>query len=128
MRRAAGCEGRRKVRTIAPGEAAEALVLRADRWSTNMSQIRLTHNAVATFHRRLRPADSMSGAYRALRHACEAARYTEDAPSWLGRTRADNDGYLLLDGETAALPLRHGRAVACLVNPNLVEREPAHTL
>jgi hypothetical protein len=93
-----------------------------------MSQIRLTHNAVASFHRRLRPADSLSGAYRALRHACDEARYTERAPSWLGRARPDNDGYLLLDGEAAVLPVRRGRAVACLVNPNPAARKSLPTM
>ena len=93
-----------------------------------MSQIRLTHNAVATFHRGLRPGDSLSGAYRALRRACEQARYTELAPSWLGAARPDNDGYLLLDGEAAALPLRRGRAVACLVNPDVAARESLPTM
>ena len=93
-----------------------------------MSQIRLTHNAVASFHRRLRPTDSLSGAYRALRRACEQARYTERAPSWLGAARSDNDGYLLLDGEAVALPVRRGRVVACLVNPNAAPRRSLPTM
>jgi hypothetical protein len=94
----------------------------------SMSQVRLTHNAVANFHQRLCPADSLSAAYRALQHACERARYTDRAPSWVGRARKDNDGYLLLDGETAALPVRRGRVVACLVNPNLPSRRSVPTL
>ncbi|HEY4427519.1 MAG TPA: hypothetical protein VGN08_04880 [Solirubrobacteraceae bacterium] len=98
------------------------------RLTHNAVQIRLTHNAVATFHRRLRPADSLSGAYRALHRACRQARYTERAPSWLHTARPDNDGYLLLDGEAAALPVRHGRAVACLVNPDVAARESLPTM
>jgi hypothetical protein len=93
-----------------------------------MSEIRLTHNAVANFHRRLCPADSLGGAYRALQHACERARYTDRAPSWVGGGRADTDGYLLLDDETAALPVRRGRVVACLVNPNPAPRRSLPTL
>jgi hypothetical protein len=86
--------------------------------NTNITAIRLTQNAVVGFHRVLCPTNSLSGAHRELRHACKAAQYTDRAPGWLRRTNASNDGYLLLDGETAALPLRRGRAVACLVNPN----------
>jgi hypothetical protein len=82
-----------------------------------MTQIRLTQNAVAGYQRVLCPANSPSGAYRELRRACKSARYTDRAPSWLRRANAGNDGYLLLDGELAALPVRRGRAVACLVNP-----------
>jgi hypothetical protein len=81
-------------------------------------EVRLTHNAVIGFHRVLCPANSLSGAYRELRRECKAARYTAHAPSWLRRTNASNDGYLLLGGEAAVLPIKRGRAVACLVNPN----------
>lgn len=83
-----------------------------------MTEVRLTHNAVAGFHRVLCPTNSLSSAYRELRRECAVARYTDRAPSWLCRTNASNDGYLVLDDETAALPVRRGRAVACLVNPN----------
>jgi hypothetical protein len=82
-----------------------------------MTEVRLTQNAIVSFHRVLCPTSSLSGAYRELRQACRAARYTDHAPSWLRRANVSNDGYLLLDGETAALPIRRGRAVACLVNP-----------
>jgi hypothetical protein len=77
-----------------------------------MTEVRLTHNAVVGFHRVLCPTNSMSGAYRELRRACEAALYTDRAPSWLRRINANNGGYLVLDDETAALPIRRGRAVA----------------
>jgi hypothetical protein len=86
--------------------------------NTTVTDVRLTHNAVVSFHRMLCPTDSLSGAYRELRRECQAAQYTTHAPRWLRRTKASNDGYLLLDGEIAALPVRRGRAVACLVNPN----------
>jgi hypothetical protein len=86
--------------------------------NTNVTEVCLTHNAVVGFHRVLCPTDSLSGAYRELRRECKAAQYIAHAPSWLRRTNASNDGYLLLDGEIAALPIRRGRAVACLVNPN----------
>jgi hypothetical protein len=82
-----------------------------------MAEVRLTHNAVAGFRRVVCPASSPSGAYRELRRACEVARYTDRAPSWLSRAHADNDGYLVLNGEVAALAVRRGRAVACLANP-----------
>lgn len=82
-----------------------------------MASIRLTQNAVAGFHRVLCPTVSLSGAHRALNRACRSARFSERPPSWLTRVNPDNDGYLLLAGEEAALPIRHGRAVACLVNP-----------
>jgi hypothetical protein len=82
-----------------------------------MEKIRVTHNAVTSFRRGLAPATSVTGAYRELYRACESARYSRTPPSWLRSARRDNDGYLLLSGERAALPLRRGRAVACLVNP-----------
>jgi hypothetical protein len=83
-----------------------------------MTEIRLTHNAVAGFHRVLCPTSSMSSAYRELRRACAVARYTDCAPNWLRRANASNEGYLVLDDETVALPIRRGRAVSCLTNPN----------
>jgi hypothetical protein len=98
------------------GEVRSALALSLS-LKIHMSEIRLTQNAVAGFHRVLCPSNSMSGAYRELRQACRQAHYTDRPPSWLRRARADNDGYLLLNGELAALPIRHGRAVACLANP-----------
>jgi hypothetical protein len=45
------------------------------------------------------------------------AQYERQAPTWLRGTRNHTDGYLLLDGDVAALPVRRGRAIACLVNP-----------
>jgi hypothetical protein len=92
---------------------------------TYMIQTRLTHNAIAGFHRVLCPTNSHSGAYHELRKACRAARYTDQAPSWLRRTHAGNDGYLLLYGETVALPVRKGRAVACLLHPDSDLRQAA---
>jgi len=83
-----------------------------------VAEVRITHNAVAGFQRVLCPASSPSDAYRELRRMCRAAHYTDRAPAWLRRVHAGNDGYLLLDGEAAALPIRRGRAVACLVNPS----------
>lgn len=52
---------------------------------------------------------------------CSNAHVIEDPPAWLTRKDSRNDGYLLLEDERAVLPLRHGRVVACLVNP----RHPA---
>jgi putative nucleotidyltransferase with HDIG domain len=82
-----------------------------------MAAIRLTHNAVVGFRRALCPAASLSAAHRTLRDACEVASYSELAPGWLGRIDPGTDGYLLLEGNKAALPVRRGRAVGCLVNP-----------
>jgi hypothetical protein len=82
-----------------------------------MLPVRLTHNAVVGFNRGLCPANSASGAYHELRKACEVARYIDRPPSWLRRRHANDDGYLLLDDERAVLPIRRGRVVACLVNP-----------
>jgi hypothetical protein len=82
-----------------------------------MASIRLTHNAVVGFRRALCPAASLSAAHRTLRDACEVASYSELAPGWLGRIDPGTDGYLLLEGNKAALPVRRGRAVGCLVNP-----------
>lgn len=82
-----------------------------------MTGVRLTHNAVAGYRRLLAPGNSSSGAYRELKQACAHGRYERDAPSWLRRVCKGTDGYLLLDGDAAALPVRCGRVVACLVNP-----------
>jgi hypothetical protein len=82
-----------------------------------MPFVRLTHNAVASFHRVMCPANSLSGAYRELRSECEAARHLRQPPGWLCSPHPSNDGHLLLGGGNAALALRNGRAVACLVNP-----------
>jgi hypothetical protein len=82
-----------------------------------MASIRLTQNAVAGFQRALKPASSLSAAHHALNEACKRARYSEQPPSWLQRVSPNNDGYLLIGGDAAALPIRRGRAVACLANP-----------
>jgi hypothetical protein len=79
--------------------------------------IRITHNAVTSFHRRLCPESTLGRAYRELRAAVAIARFTPDPPPWLRRVRADTDGYLLLGDDLAALPVRRGRVVACLANP-----------
>ena len=80
-----------------------------------MPVTRLTHNAVVAFHRAVCPEDSISGAYHRLCLALETARMSELPPTWLRHRGAPNDGYLILAGEEAALPLRRGRAVSCLV-------------
>lgn len=82
-----------------------------------MTGVRLTHNAVTGYRRLLAPESSSSGAYRELKQACAQGRYELRAPSWLHRVHKGTDGYLLLDGDRAALPVRCGRVVACLVNP-----------
>jgi hypothetical protein len=82
-----------------------------------MISIRLTHNAVAGYQRLLAPGNSISGSYRELGEACAQGQYERQAPAWLRRTHNDTDGYVLLDGDVAALPVRRGRVVACLVNP-----------
>ena len=82
-----------------------------------MTNVRLTHNAIASYRRLLASGNSSSGAYRELKHACAQGRYEREAPSWMRRVCKGADGYLLLDGDVAALPVRCGRAVACLVNP-----------
>jgi hypothetical protein len=82
-----------------------------------MISFRLTHNAVVGYQRLLAPGNSVSGAYGELKRACADGQYERQAPSWLSRTRTDTDGYVLLDGDLAALPVRRGRVVACLVNP-----------
>lgn len=83
---------------------------------------RLTHNAVLAFHRGICPEDSISGAHRRLRDAMQAGLLSEDPPSWLVGGGAMNDGYLLLEGGDAVLPLRAGRAVSCLIDPGLAGR------
>jgi hypothetical protein len=82
-----------------------------------MPFVRLTHNAVASFHRAMCPANSLSGAYRRLRRECGVAQRSEQPPGWLRGAHPSNDGYLLLAGGDVALALRRGRAVTCLVNP-----------
>jgi hypothetical protein len=82
-----------------------------------MTFVRLTHNAVVSFHRALCPASSLSGAYRQLRRECEAARHSDQPPAWLCSPHPSNDGYLLFGAGNVALALRRGRAVTCLVNP-----------
>lgn len=78
---------------------------------------RLTHNAVVSYKRLLSPQSSISGAYRELRQACARGEIVREAPPWLSRASSDNDGYLVLEEELAVLPIRRGRAVACLANP-----------
>jgi|HubBroStandDraft_3_1064219.scaffolds.fasta_scaffold16307_2 hypothetical protein len=87
-----------------------------------MISFRLTHNAVTGYQRLLAPGNSMSGAYSELKRACAAGQYERRAPAWLRRTRTDTDGYVLLDGDIAVLPVRRGRVVACLVNPRHATR------
>jgi hypothetical protein len=87
-----------------------------------MPPVRMTHNAVTSYQRGLRPSASVSSAYRELREMAADAHFTAHAPHWLGRVRGDTDGYLLLDDDTAALPVRRGRVVACLVNPTHTRR------
>jgi len=77
----------------------------------------MTHNAVTAYRRALHPATSVSAAYRELRNATAAGEFTQEPPSWLRRVRADADGYVLLEDDVAALPVRRGRVVGCLVNP-----------
>jgi hypothetical protein len=93
-----------------------------DRQLSKPHTIRVTQNAVTSFQRRLSPASTISRAYRELRHAVADADYTQHPPTWLRRVRGDADGYLLLDGDLAVLPVRHGRVVACLVNPERAAR------
>jgi hypothetical protein len=87
-----------------------------------MTNIRLTHNAVVGYQRLLAPGNSVSGAYGELKRACARGRYEHQTPAWLRRTSKGTDGYVLLDGDLAALPVRRGRVVACLVNPQHVAR------
>ncbi len=82
-----------------------------------MISLRLTHNAVVGYQRLLAPGNSVSGAYGELKRACANGRYEHQAPPWLRRARADTEGYVLLEGELAALPVCRGRVVACLANP-----------
>ncbi|HEV7161713.1 MAG TPA: hypothetical protein VGN25_00520 [Solirubrobacteraceae bacterium] len=81
-----------------------------------MNAVRLTHTAVRSY-RRLRPEESAGGAYRALLKACAQAPLCEEPPSWLRHVDNSNDGYLLLHDGLAAVPVRHGRGVACLIDP-----------
>jgi hypothetical protein len=81
-----------------------------------MTSTRVTHNAVCAFHRALCPSDSVTGAYRLLLQECEQALFSDHAPAWLHHSDPRTEGYLLLPGEAAALPLRNGRAVSCLIN------------
>jgi len=82
-----------------------------------MIGFRLTHNAVIGYQRLLAPGNSMSGAYGELKRACADGQYERRAPAWLRGARNDTDGYVLLNGDIAALPVRRGRVIACLVNP-----------
>jgi hypothetical protein len=82
-----------------------------------MVAVRLTHNAVVGYRRALAPSTSLSGAYGELRRALQQGRFEYRAPSWVSRARKDNDGYVMLEGDLAALPVRGGRAIACLANP-----------
>jgi hypothetical protein len=84
-----------------------------------MLRVRLTHNAVASFHRALCPTNSVTWAYGELRRECEAGQHSDQPPGWLRRPHPSNEGYLLLGGGNAALALRRGRAVMCLVNPQV---------
>lgn len=81
-----------------------------------MNSVRLTHHAIFSY-RRLRPESSVSGAYKALREACAEAQLCEEPPSWLRRGDQSNDGYLILHEGLAAVPVRSGRGVACLIAP-----------
>jgi hypothetical protein len=87
-----------------------------------MRGFRLTHNAVVGYQRRLAPGHSISGAYGELKRACAHGRYEHQMPAWLRRASKGADGYVLLDGDIAALPVRRGRVVACLVNPQHIAR------
>lgn len=78
---------------------------------------RLTHNAVLGYQRSLAPENSISGAYGQLKRACARGHFQPHPPIWLAKTCKSTDGYLLLEGHIAVLPIRAGRAVACLVNP-----------
>jgi len=78
---------------------------------------RLTHNAVLGYQRSLAPENSISGAYGQLKRACARGRFQLRPPAWLRKTCKGTEGYLILEDEIAALPIRRGRAVACLANP-----------
>jgi hypothetical protein len=84
--------------------------------------IRLTHNAVAGYQRQLARDNSVSSAYAQLKGACARGRYACEPPVWLRRTCGENEGYVMLEGDIAALPVRRGRVVACLVNPQRATR------
>ncbi len=81
--------------------------------------LRITHNATVGYQRQLAPDQSLSGAHYELRRACPGGRYEQHAPGWLRKRSNRNDGYLILAGDLAALPVRDGRMIACLVNPTL---------
>ena len=82
-----------------------------------MKQLRLTHNAAVGYQRRLAPGQSINVAYHELKRACVHGSYEQQPPKWLRKAHREAPEYLLLDGEVAALPIRNGRAIACLVNP-----------
>jgi len=58
----------------------------------------------------------MRSAHLHLLEACTDAWYTQGPPSWLRRIDPATDGYLVIHGGGAVLPVRSGRAVACLTN------------
>jgi hypothetical protein len=82
-----------------------------------MRQLRITHNAAFGYQRRLAPDQSISGAYYQLKRACAGGRYEQRPPEWLRKARGQADGYMVLDGEVAALPVRD-RVIACLLPPD----------
>ena len=82
----------------------------------HMTPVRLTHNAVVGYQRVLGSGSSLSGAHSELKRALQRGRFEQRAPSW-ARARKGNDGYVLLEGDLAAVPVRGGRAIACLANP-----------
>jgi hypothetical protein len=84
-----------------------------------MISIRVTHNAVVGFQRAMCPEESLRGAHRRLREACSLAVYIDRAPGWLRPADPSTDGYLVLHNQSAALPVRRGRAVACLINQTM---------
>lgn len=81
--------------------------------------VRLTHNAVSGFRRAMCPFASLNSAHRHLKRTCREARFSAEPPQWLEHGASSADGYLLLPGEVAALPVRRGRAIALLVDPRL---------
>lgn len=87
-----------------------------------MRSLRLTHNAALGYQRRLAPDQSISGAYHQLKRACADGCYEQQSPEWLRKARGQADGYMVLDGDIAVLPVRKGRAIACLVNPLHADR------
>lgn len=87
-----------------------------------MASVRLTHNAVVGYQRVLAPSSSLSSAYSELKRAVQRGRFEQTAPAWVARARKGSDGYVLLEGDLAALPVRGGRAVACLAKPHMIDR------